>query len=51
MGRHRKYNTDEEKRQANREKYMRFYWRNAKKIRKQKLKEYYENKRNIQNNQ
>jgi hypothetical protein len=50
MGRKRKYNTEEEKRQANRDKYMRYYWRNVKKIRKEKLKKYYENKWNIQNN-
>lgn len=52
MGRKIKYKTKEEKRKANCEKYMRFYWRNAKKIRKQKLKEYYEKKniRNLQNN-
>jgi hypothetical protein len=49
MGRKRKYNTEEEKLQANRDKYMRYYWRNVDKIRKQKLKEYYENKRNLQN--
>lgn len=51
MGRKLKYKTEEEKRQANRDKYMRYYWRNVKKIRKQKLKEYYENKRNIQNSE
>ena len=50
MGRHKKYNTEEEKRQANRDKFMRHYWRNVKKIRKRNLKRYYENKRNIQDN-
>jgi hypothetical protein len=44
MGRHRKYITEEEKRQANKEKYMRYYWRNVKRRRKDALKRYYENK-------
>ena len=47
MGRKQKYFTEEEKKQANRDKYMRFYWRNVKKIRKEKLNRYYENKRNL----
>ena len=51
MGRKKKYNTDEEERQAVCEKSMRYYKRNIKKIRKKNLKRYYENKRNIQNNQ
>jgi hypothetical protein len=45
MGRKLKYKTKEEKLQANRDKYMRFYWRNVEKIKKEKLKIYYENKR------
>ena len=49
MGRKKKYNTLEEQRQANRDKFMRYYWRNAKKIKKQNLERYYENKRNISN--
>jgi hypothetical protein len=50
MGRKQKYFTDEEKLKANRDKYMRYYWKNVKKIRKEKLRKYYENKRYIQNN-
>jgi len=50
MGRKLKYKTEEEKRQANRDKFMRFYWKNSDKIKKQNLKRYYENKRNLQNN-
>ena len=49
MGRKRKYNTEEEKRQANRDKFMRHYWKNVKKIRKKNLKKYYENKKNDKN--
>ena len=45
MGRKKKYNTLEEQRQANRDKLMRYYWRNAKKIKKQNLERYYENQR------
>ena len=44
MGRKLKYKTKEEKLQANRDKYMRFYWLNVDKIRKEKLERYYENK-------
>jgi hypothetical protein len=44
MGRKCKYNTNEEKRQANRDKFMRHYWKNAEKIRKKNLKRYYEKK-------
>ena len=43
MGRKRKYNTKEEKHQADKEKYMRYYWKNAKKIKKKNLKRYYDN--------
>ena len=51
MGRHRKYTTEEEKCQANRDKVMRHYWRNSEKIKKKNLKRYYENKRHLQDNQ
>lgn len=51
MGRKRIYQTEEEKRIAKNKTYMRFYERNKARIRKEKLKKYYENKRNIQNNQ
>lgn len=44
MGRHKKYNTEEEKHQADKEKYMRYYWKNVKKIRKKNLKRYHEQK-------
>jgi hypothetical protein len=50
MGRKLKYKTEEEKRQANRDKFMRHYWKNQEKIKKKNLKRYHENKRNIQNN-
>jgi hypothetical protein len=43
MGRHKKYFTEEEKHNANKAKYMRYYWKNAKKIRKKNLKRYYDN--------
>lgn len=49
MGRHKKYNTKKELRQANRDKFMRHYWKNIKKIRKRNLKRYYENKKNDKN--
>jgi hypothetical protein len=51
MGRKKIYKTEEEKQQANKEKYMRYYWKNCDKIKKKNLKRYYENKRNIQDNQ
>ena len=34
MGRKRKYNNKEEKKQANRDAFMRHYWKNAEKIKK-----------------
>jgi len=45
MGRKRKYFTDDEKIQANRDKFMRYYWKNTKKIRKKNLARYYERKK------
>lgn len=42
MGRKQKYKNIEEKKQANRDKFMRFYWRNADKIRKINLNRYHE---------
>ena len=44
MGRHKKYKTEEEKKQANRDKVMKHYWKNVEKIRKKNLKRYYDNK-------
>ena len=46
MGRHKKYITEEEKKKADRNKYMRYYWKNVKKRRKDALKRYYEKKIN-----
>lgn len=48
MGRRLKYKTKAERLQANRDKVMKHYWKNADEIRKKNLKHYYE-KRNIQN--
>ena len=42
MGRKRKYNTEEEKLNANRKKSMRHYWKNSEKIKKKNLKRYHE---------
>jgi hypothetical protein len=50
MGRKLIYKTKEEKRMAQNETYMRYYEKNKERIKKEKLKRYYENKRNIQNN-
>jgi hypothetical protein len=50
MGRKKIYKTKEEKHQANKEKYMRYYWKNSDKIKKKNLKRYYENKRHLQDN-
>jgi hypothetical protein len=49
MGRKKIYQTEEEKRIAKNITYMRFYEKNKERIRKEKLKRYHENKRNIQN--
>jgi hypothetical protein len=46
MGRKKKYLTDNEKQQANKDKYMRYYWKNKEKIKLKNLKRYYENKNN-----
>jgi hypothetical protein len=46
MGRKRKYTTKEEIRIAKNESYMRFYERNKERIKKEKLRRYYEIKRN-----
>ena len=51
MGRHKKYNTEEEKRLARNNLRMKYYWKNYKEERKKSLKRYYENKRNLQDNQ
>lgn len=50
MGRHKKYNTNEELNKSICEKSMKYYWKNQEKIKKKNLKRYYENKRNIQDN-
>lgn len=44
MGRKKKYITEEEKRIAKNETYMRFYERNKEKLKKEKLKKYYDKK-------
>jgi hypothetical protein len=50
MGRKLKYKTEEEKRQANRDKFMRHYWKNQEKIKEKNLKRYHENKKDDQTN-
>ena len=45
MGRKRKYITEEEKQQANKDKYMRYYWKNVEKIKKKNLNRYYVKKK------
>jgi hypothetical protein len=49
MGRKKKYNTDEELKQAICEKSTKYYLKNQSIIKEKNLKRYYENKRNIQN--
>ena len=49
MGRKLIYKTKEEKTQASRKAYMRFYWRNAERIRKEKLEKYYKKKGETKN--
>jgi hypothetical protein len=44
MGRKQKYVTDEEKAAAVRDRAMRYYWKNIKKIRTRNLRRYYDNK-------
>lgn len=46
MGRKKKYITEDEKKISNREKYMRFYWKNKDKIKKINLQRYYAKKIN-----
>lgn len=50
MGRKKKYNTQEELKQAIREKSTKYYLKNKSIIKEKNLKTYHENKRNIQNN-
>ena len=50
MGRKLKYKTEEEKCQANRDKFMRHYWKNQEKIKKKNLKRYHENKKDDRTN-
>jgi len=47
MGRQKKYNTDEEKIQARKDRQMRYYWRNSKRLRKESLERYYKQKEKI----
>ena len=51
MGRKKKYITSEQKLTADREKAMRYYFNNQEVIKQKNLRRYYENKRNIQDNQ
>lgn len=51
MGRKKKYTTDEELRIARNKRRMKYYNRNKEKERKEALERYYENERNLQNNQ
>ena len=44
MGRKRKYTTDDEKAVAVRDRAMRYYWKNAKKVRVKNLRRYYDRK-------
>jgi len=44
MGRKLKYITHEQKLNANREKYMRYYWKNQELVKKKNLKRYYAKK-------
>ena len=45
MGRKLKYKTEEEKKQANRDRVMKHYWKNQEEIKKKNLKRYYEGKK------
>lgn len=45
MGRIKKYNTIEEKREANNKARKRYYEKNAEKIRKTRMEKYYANKK------
>lgn len=44
MGRKKKYITKQQLEEANKEKYMRYYWKNLKRRRKDALKRYYKKK-------
>lgn len=44
MGRHKKYKTIEEKKQANRDSFMKHYWKNSEKIKVKNLKRYHDKK-------
>ena len=50
MGRKKIYLTPESKLEATRKIRMNFYWRNAKRIRKENLERYYDKKYNSENN-
>jgi hypothetical protein len=44
MGRKKKYTTDKQLNDANKEKYMRYYWKNVIERRKKSLERYYSKK-------
>jgi hypothetical protein len=46
MGRYKKYITEEERRQADCEKSMRYYWRHKKQVKRKNLERYYEKSKN-----
>lgn len=49
MGRKKKYLTDEEKKQSQRNHQMNHYWKNAKRLRIDALNRYYNNKKRNNN--
>jgi hypothetical protein len=50
MGRQKKYNTDEQKLQAKRERWNRWYYKNKESLNEKRMEDYYDKKnRNIQN--
>lgn len=51
MGRKKKYTTKESRRQAVCDRSMKYYLKNKEDIKEKNLRRYYENKRNIQDNQ
>jgi hypothetical protein len=51
MGRKLKYKTEEERKIARNKLRMKYYWQNCENEKQKALERYYENKRNIQDNQ
>lgn len=47
MGRKQKYKTEDERIQANRDYFMKYYWKNQEKIKEKNLKRYHDNKNPI----